>query len=443
MANAKTVAAIVLGGGAGSRLYPLTKTRSKPAVPIGGSYRLIDVPMSNCINCGINKVYILTQFNSASLNRHLAKTYNFGNGIVNGGSGFVEVLAATQTPNSTDWFRGTADAVRQYSWVYTDVKNKDVEDIVILSGDHLYRMDYMDFVNHHRKTNADITIAVLPLDGERASDFGLMKCDENLRITTFSEKPEGDALEEMKVDTTLLGLNEAEAKKKPFIASMGIYVFKKSALDEFLNKKYPNDNDFGKEIIPNAARDGYNVQAYLFNDYWEDIGTMRSFFDANLNLAADEPDFEFYDADSPIYTSPRYLPPAKIQNCNVKNAIISHGSTLSDCKVENAIIGIRSNIGKDVEIENAMVMGADSYESEEQRAALLAEGKVPIGIGEGTVIKNAIIDKNARIGKNCKIINVNGIEEDRDKEGKHPTHGFADEITIITAGSTIPDGTII
>ena len=442
MSNTKSVAAIILGGGAGSRLYPLTKTRSKPAVPIGGAYRLIDVPMSNCINSGINKVYILTQFNSASLNRHLAKTYNFGNGIVNGGSGFVEVLAATQTPTSTEWFQGTADAVRQYSWLYTDVKNKDVEDIVILSGDHLYRMNYMDFVNHHRKTNADITIAVLPLDDKRASDFGLMKCDENLRIFEFSEKPKGDALKAMQVDTTLLGLSAAEAKQKPYIASMGIYVFKKSSLDEFLNKKYVENHDFGGEIIPFAARDGYNVQAYLFNDYWEDIGTIKSFFEANLNLAADEPDFEFYDADSPIYTSPRYLPPAKIQNCEVKNAIISHGCSLSDCKVNDAIIGIRSNIGKGAVIDHAMVIGADLYESDEQRAALLAAGEIPIGIGEGTVIKNAIIDKNARVGKNCTITNASNIDFD-DDETKHPNYFIRDGVVIVLQGQTIPDGTTI
>ena len=442
MSNTKSVAAIILGGGAGSRLYPLTKTRSKPAVPIGGAYRLIDVPMSNCINSGINKVYILTQFNSASLNRHLAKTYNFGNGIVNGGSGFVEVLAATQTPTSTEWFQGTADAVRQYSWLYTDVKNKDVEDIVILSGDHLYRMNYMDFVNHHRRTNADITIAVLPLDDKRASDFGLMKCDENLRIFEFSEKPKGDALKAMQVDTTLLGLSAAEAKQKPYIASMGIYVFKKSSLDEFLNKKYADNHDFGGEIIPFAARDGYNVQAYLFNDYWEDIGTIKSFFEANLNLAADEPDFEFYDADSPIYTSPRYLPPAKIQNCEVKNAIISHGCSLSDCKVNDAIIGIRSNIGKGANIDHAMIIGADLYESEEHRAALLGAGEIPIGIGEGSVIKNAIIDKNARVGKNCTITNVNNVDFD-DNEAAHPNYFIRDGVVVVLQGATIPDGTTI
>jgi len=440
MANTKSVAAIILGGGAGSRLYPLTKTRSKPAVPIGGAYRLIDVPMSNCINSGINKVYILTQFNSASLNRHLAKTYNFGNGIVNGGNGFVEVLAATQTPSSTEWFQGTADAVRQYSWLYTDVKNKDVVDIVILSGDHLYRMDYMKFVEHHRRTNADITIGCLPMDDSRASDFGLMKCDENCRIREFSEKPKGDALKAMAVDTTLLGLSPAEAKMKPYIASMGIYVFKKTSLNEFLNVKYKGYNDFGGEIIPFAARDGYNVQAYGFNDYWEDIGTIKSFFEANLNLAQDPPKFEFYNADAPIYTSPRYLPPAKVQNCHIKNAIISHGSSLSDCEVEDAIIGIRSVIGRGAKIEHAMIIGADYYESEEQKKALMAAGKVPIGVGENSIIKNTIVDKNARIGKNCTITNSKNVDSLIDEEnGVY----IRDGIVTILSNATIPDGTTI
>ena len=245
IANSKTVAAVILGGGAGTRLYPLTKSRAKPAVPIGGAYRLIDVPMSNCLNSGISKVYILTQFNSASLNRHLARTYNFGNGIMYGGNGFVEVLAATQTPGQggKEWFQGTADAVRQYSWLFNDVKNKDVEDIVILAGDHLYRMDYMKFVEAHRESNADITVGTLPIDEERASDFGLMKIDSSGRIVEFTEKPKGDALQAMKVDTTILGLTAAEAEAKPFIASMGIYVFKKSMLVKFLDDDYPEDND--------------------------------------------------------------------------------------------------------------------------------------------------------------------------------------------------------
>ena len=264
-------------------MYPLTKNRAKPAVPIGGAYRLIDVPMSNCINSGLSKIYILTQFNSTSLNRHLARTYNFGAGGVRfGGEGFVEVLAATQTPNDKKWFQGTADAVRQYAWLFSDIKNRDVQDIVILSGDHLYRMDYMNFVNYHRSTDADITIGCLPMDDSRASDFGLMKIDEEGRIIEFSEKPKGDALKAMQVDTTVLGLDAEEAAKNPYIASMGIYVFKKEAMLKLLEENM-DKNDFGGEIIPSAAKD-YKVMAYLFNGYWEDIGTIEAFFHANLSL---------------------------------------------------------------------------------------------------------------------------------------------------------------
>jgi glucose-1-phosphate adenylyltransferase len=442
VSNSKTVAAVILGGGAGTRLYPLTKQRAKPAVPIGGAYRLIDVPMSNCLNSGISKMYILTQFNSVSLNRHLARTYNFGNGIMYGGNGFVEVLAATQTPGlgGKEWFQGTADAVRQYSWLFEDMKNKDVTDIIILSGDHLYRMDYMAFVAKHREVGADITIGCLPMDGERASDFGLMKIDDTGKIFEFAEKPEGDALLGMRVDTTVLGLDAETAKEKPYIASMGIYVFKKSSLVDLLNSAYPDDNDFGSEIIPRAANDGRHVQAYLFNDYWEDIGTIKSFFEANLNLAKNPPQFEFYDAKAPIYTSPRFLPPAKIVKCHVKDAIISHGCSLADCTVEDAIVGLRSQVGSKCVIKHAMIIGADYYESDEDKAKLLETGGVPVGIGAGSVISNAIIDKNARIGKNCVITNEKGVQDFVDEEnGVYIRSG----IVVILRNATIPDGTTI
>jgi len=435
-----SIAAIILGGGAGSRLYPLTKQRAKPAVPIGGAYRLIDVPMSNCINSGISKIYVLTQFNSTSLNRHLARTYNFGNGVKFGGDGFVEVLAATQTPKDKEWFQGTADAVRQYNWMFDDVKNRIVKDIVILSGDHLYRMDYLKFVEHHRETDADITLGCLPCDDERAQDFGLMKIDDEGNVIDFAEKPKGDALKAMAVDTTILGLGPTEAKEKPYIASMGIYVFKKDVLTKLLRDKYPQANDFGGEIIPWAANDGYTVQAYLFNDYWEDIGTIKSFFEANLALAAQPPRFEFYDPHSPIYTSPRFLPPAKIVKCKVSDAIVSHGAYLEDCVVENAIIGLRSRIGKGVTIRDAMIMGADYYESDKQQADLRAAGHVPIGIGAGSTISNTIVDKNARIGHNCQIVNKDGIEEaNREDEGFYVRSG----IVTVLRNAEIPDGTVL
>ena len=433
--------AIILGGGAGTRLYPLTKQRAKPAVPIGGAYRLIDVPMSNCINSGINKIYILTQFNSTSLNRHLSTTYNFGNGVRSGGEGFVEVLAATQTPSpgGKDWFQGTADAVRQYSWLLESVKNRPVEDIVILSGDHLYRMDYMAFVNHHRDSGADITVGALPCDPERASAFGLMKIDPAGKIVDFAEKPTGDALQAMEVDTTILGLSKAEAAKQPFIASMGIYVFKKDVLLSLLNEEMPSANDFGSEIIPTGA-EKYHVQAYLFNDYWEDIGTIKSFFDANLALAHQPPPFEFYDPSAPIYTSPRNLPPAQIVNCTVADALISHGCFLENCTVENAIVGLRSKVGKNVQIKDTMIMGCDYYEDEDDVAEVLAKGGIPLGIGENTILQNTIVDKNARIGKDCVIVNKEGIEEaNREDDGIYIRSG----IVTVLANATIPDGTVV
>ena len=399
-----TVLAVILGGGAGTRLYPLTKNRAKPAVSIGGSYRLIDVPMSNCLNSGITKIYILTQFNSTSLNRHLARTYNMGNSSVRyGADSFVEVLAANQTPTTVSWFQGTADAVRQYSWLFEDVKNRSVRDIVVLSGDHLYRMDYMKFVEAHRASNADITIGCLPVDSTRASDFGLMKIDDEGRIVSFAEKPKGAALDAMAVDTTVLGLNRAAAEANPFIASMGIYVFRKDVMMKLLEDD-PSRNDFGGEIIPNAAKD-HRVMAYLFNGYWEDIGTIASFFESNISLTHDPPNFEFNDPAGPIYTSARYLPPAKIDNSRIGDAIVAHGSVLHDCDLDECVVGVRSRIDRGADMKEVLMMGADYFESAEQRAQLVAAGQVPMGVGAGSKLRRVILDKNARIGENVEITN--------------------------------------
>lgn len=436
----KNVASIILGGGAGTRLFPLTGRRAKPAVPIGGCYRLIDVPMSNCINSGIKKIFILTQFNSFSLNRHLARTYNFGNGM-NFGDGFVEVLAATQTPGEAGkkWFQGTADAVRQFIWVFEDAKNKNVENILILSGDHLYRMDYMDFLQKHIDTNADITVSCVPMDDSRASDYGLMKIDNTGRIIQFAEKPKGPDLKAMQIDTTILGLPEHEAKKNPYIASMGVYVFRTEVLLKLLRWKYPSCNDFGSEIIPSAVED-HNVQAYLFNDYWEDIGTIKSFFDANLALTEQPPKFEFYDPKTPFFTSPRFLPPTKVDKCRIVDAIISHGCFLRECSVQHSIVGVRSRLEHGVEFLDTMMMGADYYQTESEIASLLAEGKVPIGVGQNTKITNCIIDKNAKIGRDVIIENAEGVQEaDRAEEGFYIRSG----ITVILKNATIKDGTII
>ncbi|XP_062093752.1 glucose-1-phosphate adenylyltransferase large subunit 1-like [Humulus lupulus] len=438
-ADPKNVAAIILGGGAGTQLFPLTRRAATPAVPVGGCYRLIDIPMSNCINSGINKIFVLTQFNSASLNRHIARTY-FGNGI-NFGDGFVEVLAATQTPGEAGmkWFQGTADAVRQFTWVFEDAKNRNIENILILSGDHLYRMDYMDFVQSHVDRNADITISCAAVDDRRASDYGLVKVDSRGRIAQFAEKPSGADLKAMQADTTLLGLSQQDAMTSPYIASMGVYAFKTEILLKLLRWRYPTSNDFGSEIIPAAVKE-HDVQAYLFRDYWEDIGTIKTFYDANLALTDKVPKFEFYDPKTPFFTSPRFLPPTKIDKCRIVDAIISHGCFLRECSVKHSIVGERSRLDYGVELKDTIMMGADYYQTESEIASLLAEGKVPIGIGQNTTTRNCIIDKNAKIGKDVIIMNKDGVEEaDRPEEGFHIRSG----ITIIVEKATIKDGTVI
>ncbi|EPS74142.1 glucose-1-phosphate adenylyltransferase [Genlisea aurea] len=457
----KNVAAIILGGGSGKQLFPLTRRSATPAVPVGGCYRLIDIPMSNCINSGINKIFVLTQFNSASLNRHISRTYT-GNGI-SFGDGYVEVLAATQTPGETgkQWFQGTADAVRQFIWLFEDAKTKDIDNILILSGDHLYRMDYLDFIQNHVDRDADITLSCAPVSDSRASDFGLVKIDSRGWITQFTEKPKGADKKAMQLDTSIVGLSHEEAANSPYIASMGVYAFKTDVLLNLLKFRYPTSNDFGSEIIPSSVKE-QNVQAYIFRDYWEDIGTIKSFYDANLALTHEFPKFEFYDPKTPFYTSPRFLPPTKIDNSKIKDAIISHGCFLRECIVEHSIIGERSRLDIGVELkaclythtrmdvyvyefaiifsQDTLMMGADSYQTESEIASLLAQGKVPVGIGRDSKIRNCIIDKNARIGKNVIIENKDGVEEaDRPEEGFYIRGG----ITIISEKATINDGTVI
>lgn len=370
----KKVLAIILGGGAGTRLYPLTKLRAKPAVPVAGKYRLIDIPVSNCINSEIFKIYVLTQFNSASLNRHIARTYNFSGFS----EGFVEVLAAQQTPENPNWFQGTADAVRQYLWM---LQEWDVDEFLILSGDHLYRMDYRLFIQRHRETNADITLSVIPIDDRRASDFGLMKIDNSGRVIDFSEKPKGEALTKMRVDTTVLGLTPEQAASQPYIASMGIYVFKKDVLIKLL-KEALERTDFGKEIIPDAAKD-HNVQAYLFDDYWEDIGTIEAFYNANLALTQQPmPPFSFYDEEAPIYTRARYLPPTKLLDCHVTESIIGEGCILKNCRIQHSVLGVRSRIETGCMIEESLLMGADFYQASVERQCSIDKGDIPVGIGQ-------------------------------------------------------------
>lgn len=428
----KNVLAIILGGGAGTRLYPLTKQRAKPAVPLAGKYRLIDIPVSNCINSEITKIYVLTQFNSASLNRHISRTYSFPGFS----DGFVEVLAAQQTQENPNWFQGTADAVRQYLWL---LEGWDADEYLILSGDQLYRMDYRQFVQRHRDTQADITLSVIPIDQRRASAFGLMKIDDSGRIIDFSEKPEGEALTRMQVDNTTLGLNPEEAQEKPYIASMGIYVFKRQVLIDLL-KAAPDSTDFGKEIIPSCTKER-NVQAFLFNDYWEDIGTIETFYEANLELTRQpQPDFSFYDEEAPIYTRSRYLPPTKLLDCQVTESIIGEGCILKNCRIQHSVLGVRSRIQADCFIDNSMLMGADFYQPFAERDSALKENKIPLGIGPNTTVRRAIVDKNACIGRDVQIINKDNVEEaEREDQGFYIRNG----IVVILKNAVIPDRTVI
>ncbi len=429
--NKPNVLAVILGGGAGSRLFPLTLMRSKPAVPLGGKYRLVDIPISNCINSDIQRIFVLTQYNSASLNRHIAQTYRFSQFS----NGFVDILAAEQTPANPLWFQGTADAVRQ---VLPHMHDWGIDTLLILSGDHLYRMDYRKFLARHYETNADVTVSVIPFVREQAEEFGLLKADAEGRVVEFREKPKGEALEEMRVDTTAFGLSAEEAARRPFLASMGIYVFKFSLLEELLGK---NEQwvDFGREVIP-AAIENYHVQAFLFDDYWEDIGTISAFHAANLDLTATVPRFNLFDADAPIYTRARFLPPSKMNQCQITQSIISDGCIINRANVHRSLVGVRTRIDFGATIDNSQVMGADFYQSIEELEADFRAGQPRIGIGEGAVIRNAIVDKNARIGAGVRLVNEAGVEEFTASDG---SHYIRDRIIIVPKNATIADGTVV
>ena len=442
--NMDNVLSIILGGGRGTRLEPLTKKRAKPAVPLGANYRLIDIPVSNCINSDINKIYCLTQFNSASLNRHLAQAYNASIGSYTK-TGFVEVLAAQQSAQDKDqteekklsWFQGTADAVRKYQWIFN---SSSCDEYLILSGDHLYRMDYRPFIMKHREVGADITVSAVPMDEERAEAFGLMKIDDTGRITDFAEKPRGDALKAMRCDTTILGLDANKAKEMPYIASMGIYVFSAKVMEDLLMIHCKEQNDFGGEIIPYAKDMGMHVQAFLYDGYWEDIGTIKAFYNANLQCNKENPQFSFYEAKAPIYTSSRFLPPTKILDSAITQSTIGDGCFIEKSSVMNTMVGLRSHISEGCVIEDTLMLGADFYENKEVCASK-DDCFMPLGVGPGTTIKKAIIDKNARIGANCSITNKDNVQEDFE----HIDDGWVikDYIVVIEKDCTIPDGTVI
>jgi glucose-1-phosphate adenylyltransferase len=425
------VLAVILGGGAGTRLFPLTQQRSKPAVPLGGKYRLVDIAISNCINSDVFKMFVLTQYNSASLNRHLAQTYRFSQFS----AGFVEVMAAEQTPESPHWFQGTADAVRQ---ILPHIRDWGIDTLLILSGDHLYRMDYRKFLARHFETEADVTVSVTPCDESAATDFGLLKTNDDGRIIEFKEKPKGDELQTMRVDTSKLGLNDAEAVARPFLASMGIYVFKYDRLEQLLADD-PNGVDFGREIIPDAIKTG-NVQAYLFDGYWEDIGTISAFYRANLDLTSKIPKFNLFDAEAPVFTRARYLPPSKVEDSQILDSILSDGCILNGAVITNSVIGLRSRIGKGVRIDSSFVMGADYYQSIEEMSADLIAGKPRVGIGEETVISRSIVDKNARIGSGVRLLNEGRVV---DAEAPDGSYFIRDGIIIVPKNAVIKDGTIV
>ncbi len=412
--NMKNVLTVILGGGKGTRLFPLTKYRSKPAVPIAGKFRIIDITISNAINSGIRKIFILTQFNTHSLHRHIYDTYRLGRFT----DGFVEILAAQQTAANMNWYQGTADAVRQNLNFFSNTKTKFT---LILSGDHLYRMDYKKFLYNHLKQKAALSIAVKPVSKSEAPELGILQTDEKGRIIRFIEKPNKSELDSFKSP----GLPE----ETPFLASLGIYLFNNDTLFENLNKT--KEDDFGKHIIPMAIKES-NVQAYYFNDYWRDIGTVEAFFHANLEMAKQNPPFTFHDNKAPFYTRPRYLPGSRLKNCHIDDTLIADGCYVEDSQIKNTVLGLRTMVKKGSSIEDCVVMGADYYEIGEEKKS------IPMGIGENCVIKKAILDKNVRIGNNVQIINKNNIQK---KDGE--IYCIDDGIVIIPKNSIIPDNTII
>ncbi|MDP6893561.1 MAG: glucose-1-phosphate adenylyltransferase [Verrucomicrobiota bacterium] len=425
-AGMSRVLAVVMGGGQGARLFPLTLERSKPAVPLAGKYRLVDIPISNCINSRLNEVYLLTQFNSASLHRHISHSYKFDHFS----RGFVEILAAEQTPTSDTWYQGTADAVRKN---LNHLLNNDFEHLLILSGDQLYRMDFREIIASHIERDAEVTVATIPVDRERAAGFGIMHHDETGRITRFVEKPDNDeALDSLRV--TDIHAEDQEVNTDQYLASMGIYVFKRATLVELLENE---QTDFGKHIIPSAI-DSHRVYSYTYKGYWEDIGTIRSFFEANLDMVSTVPKFNFFQMEMPIYTRPRFMPASKINGAAIDQAIISDGCIIDRSRISQSLVGIRCLLAPGCRVHRSVLMGADFYETEVSKSDSLSKGIPLVGVGENTRIESAIIDKNARIGANC-VISPEGKPDHFDGENYYVREGIA----IVPKGAVIPDGTVL
>ena len=420
-AGMSRVLSVVMGGGQGARLFPLTLERSKPAVPLAGKYRLVDIPISNCINSRLNEVYLLTQFNSASLHRHISHSYKFDHFS----RGFVEILAAEQTPNSDTWYQGTADAVRKN---LNHLLNNDFEHLLILSGDQLYRMDFREIIASHIEKKAEVTVATIPVDRERAAGFGIMHNDETGRITRFVEKPDTDeVLDSLRAEDQELGPDQ-------YLASMGIYVFKRATLVELLENEQA---DFGRHIIPSAI-DSHRVYSYTYKGYWEDIGTIRSFYEANLDMVSTIPKFNFFQMEMPIYTRPRFMPASKINGAAIDQAIISDGCIIDRSRISQSLVGIRCLLSPGCRVHRSVLMGADFYETEVSKNENLSKGLPLVGVGENTRIESAIIDKNARIGSNC-VISPEGKPDHFDGDNYYVREGIA----IVPKGAVIPDGTIL
>ncbi len=422
----KQVVSVILGGGAGSRLFPLTATRSKPAVPIAGKYRLVDIPISNCINSGINRMFVLTQYNSASLNKHIKNSYQFSSFS----NGFVDILAAEQTPDSPGWYQGTADAVRQ---CFKHIDKHDYDYVLILSGDQLYQMDFAAMIDNHKAAGADITIATIPVTAREATEFGLLKINAQNTITSFIEKPAVDLLPEWVSDTGA----DMQGMERNYLASMGIYIFNKKLLFDLLDVEKKDATDFGKEIIPDAISK-YKVISYQYGGYWTDIGNIYSFFEANLALTLDIPPFNLFDSKQMVYTRARMLPPAKISGTTITQTLVSEGCIIHAKSMHNCVIGIRSRVGAGSILESCYIMGSDFYESIDEIAKNYNEGIPKVGIGDNCELKNVIADKDCRIGSNVKIIG--GVHL---TDGDHTLLTIKEGIVVIKKGAIIPDGFVL
>jgi len=422
------VLAVILGGGRGTRLFPLTQDRAKPAVPLAGKYRLVDIPISNCINSGLLRIFLLTQFNSASLHRHISQSYKFDHFS----AGFVEILAAEQTLTDTSWYQGTADAVRKN---LIHFQNNPFDYMLILSGDQLYRMDYRSLLSRHVEAKAEVTVATIPVPRKDVPGFGIMRIEPDQRISEFVEKPKERAVQDAFMlppdSAAKLGLAPGDER---FLASMGIYVFNREALFQLLDEAH---HDFGKDIIPRALK-SHRVNAYIFQGAWEDIGTIRAYFDCSLDLASPQSRFEIFDLAAPLFTRPRFLPASKINGGTIEHSLLSDGCIINPSVIRHTILGLRSVIGRGSQLERTIVMGSDFYEAEESTAQNRQQGRPGIGIGENTRIENAIIDKNARVGHNC-VISPTGKPKDHDD----PLYFVRDGIVIIPKNGVVPDGTRI